>query len=155
MSLRIRMGVAAGIAVAIAVIAVTVSAYAGTRSQLRNQVDTSLRTLSAQAIAGPRGPGGPEASPHGRTQPGGGQQNRAGGGQQNTGNGEGTCEGDEGLGLDRLSGPAFGGAPGIYTLFNRCGGTFVPTGQGYSIPSNSRIQTLARSCFVVGEEVGR
>ena len=41
--------------------------------------------------------------------------------------------------------PAFGGAPGIYTLFNRCGGKFVPTGQGYSIPSNSRIEALARS----------
>jgi two-component system sensor histidine kinase MprB len=131
------MGVAAGVAVAIAVIAVAVSAYAGTRSQLRNQVDASLRTLSAQAIAGPHGPHGPDGGPYGGPQPGGGSQD--------TSNGEGTCQGDEGLGLDRLSGPAFGGAPGIYTLFNSCGGTFVPTGQGYSIPSNSRIEALARS----------
>ena len=72
MSLRVRMGVAAGLAVAIAVIAVAVSAYAGTRSQLRNQVDTSLRTLSAQAIAGPHGPHGPEGGPYGGPQPGGG-----------------------------------------------------------------------------------
>jgi two-component system sensor histidine kinase MprB len=138
MSLRVRMGVAAGLAVAIAVIAVAVSAYAGTRSQLRNQVDASLRTLSAQAIAGSHGgPHGPDGGDYGGPQPGGGPQN--------TSNGEGTCQGDEGLGLDRLSGPAFGGAPGIYTLFNSCGGTFVPTGQGYSIPSNSRIKELARS----------
>jgi two-component system, OmpR family, sensor histidine kinase MprB len=137
MSLRVRMGVAAGLAVAIAVIAVAVSAYAGTRSQLRNQLDTSLRTLSAQAIAGPHGPHGPGGGPYGGPQ--------GNGGPQNSSNGEGTCEGDEGLGLDRLSGPAFGGAPGIYTLFNRCGGTFVPSGQGYKIPSNSRIEELARS----------
>ncbi|MGZ4249548.1 MAG: sensor histidine kinase, partial [Solirubrobacteraceae bacterium] len=137
MSLRARMGLAAGVAVAIAVIAVAVSAYAGTRSQLRGQLDASLRTLSAQAIAGSHGPGGPDGGP------GGGPQTNAG--PQNTSNGEGTCESDEGLGLDRLSGPAFGGAPGIYTLFNRCGGKFVPTGQGYSIPSNSRIAALAQS----------
>jgi two-component system sensor histidine kinase MprB len=127
MSLRVRLGLAAGVAVAIAVIAVAVSAYAGTRSQLRSQVDASLRTLSAQAIAGPHGPpGGPD------------------GGQQDDNDNENRCEGDEGLGLDRLSGPAFGGAPGIFTLFNTCGGTFVPTGQAYKIPSNSRIEALAR-----------
>ena len=137
MSLRVRMGVAAGLAVAIAVIAVAVSAYAGTRSQLRDQVDASLRTLSAQAIAGQHGPRGPERSPESESPPGGAPQNDD--------NGEGTCVGDEGLGLDRLSGPAFGGAPGIFTLFNSCGGTFVPTGQQYRIPANSRIEALARS----------
>ena len=41
--------------------------------------------------------------------------------------------------------PRLAARPGIYTLFNRCGGKFVPTGQGYSIPSNSRIEALARS----------
>ena len=41
--------------------------------------------------------------------------------------------------------PRSAARPGIYTLFNRCGGKFVPTGQGYSIPSNSRIEALARS----------
>ena len=137
MSLRVRMGVAAGLAVAIAVIAVAVSAYAGTRSQLRGQLDNSLRTLTAQATGGPHGRHGPDGSPNGGPPPTGDQQD--------TGNSEGTCVGDEGLGLDRLSGPAFGGAPGTFTLFNRCGGTFVPTGQGYRIPSNSRIEALARS----------
>jgi two-component system sensor histidine kinase MprB len=136
-SLRARMGLAAGVAVAIAVIAVAVSAYAGTRSQLRGQVDASLRTLSAQAIAGPRGPGGLEHQ--GATGP------ASVAGPPPSVTGEGICQGDEGLGLDRLSGPAFGGAPGIFTLFNRCGGTFVPTGQRYKIPANSRIKELATS----------
>ena len=45
MSLRARMGLAAGVAVAVAVIAVAVSAYAGTRSELQGQLDTSLSHL--------------------------------------------------------------------------------------------------------------
>ena len=45
MSLRARMGVAASVAVAIAVIAVAFSAYAGTRSELQGQLDTSLSHL--------------------------------------------------------------------------------------------------------------
>jgi two-component system sensor histidine kinase MprB len=138
MSLRWRMGVAAGVAVAIAVIAVAVSAYAGTRSNLRDQVDTSLHGLAAQAIAGPR-PGGPGHEHGAGSAPGGGSQTTSGNLS------EGTCVGDEGLGLDRLNGPAFGAARGIFTLFNRCGGSFVPTGQSQKIPSNGHIQTLARS----------
>ncbi|HEY5187998.1 MAG TPA: HAMP domain-containing sensor histidine kinase [Solirubrobacteraceae bacterium] len=50
MSLRVRMGLAAGVAVALAVIAVAVTAYAGTRSQLRGQVDQSLQTLAAPML---------------------------------------------------------------------------------------------------------
>ena len=46
MSLRARMGLAAGVAVAVAVIAVAVSAYAGTRSELQGQLDTSLYNLA-------------------------------------------------------------------------------------------------------------
>ncbi|MGZ4221991.1 MAG: sensor histidine kinase [Solirubrobacteraceae bacterium] len=135
MSLRVRMGVAAGLAVAIAVIAVAVSAYAGTRSQLRNQVDASLHTLAAQAVSGGGGPHGPQD----------GEGPAPNSGPQPTSSDEGTCVGDEGLGLDRLNGPAFGGAPGTFTLFRRCGGTFVPSGQQYTIPSNSRIEALRRS----------
>ena len=51
MSLRARIGAAAGIAVGLAVIAVAVSAYAGTRSNLLAQVDQSLRTLTGQVRA--------------------------------------------------------------------------------------------------------
>ncbi len=56
MSLRLRIALAAGVAVAIAVIAVAVSAYAGTRSQLRGQLDRSLHSLTTAAINRPHGP---------------------------------------------------------------------------------------------------
>jgi two-component system sensor histidine kinase MprB len=74
MSLRVRMGLAAGVAVALAVIAVAVTAYAGTHSQLRGQVDQSLQTLASPLLIragviptpappGPRGrPGNPPSS---------------------------------------------------------------------------------------------
>jgi two-component system sensor histidine kinase MprB len=44
------MGLAAGVAVALAVIAVAVTAYAGTRSQLRGQIDQSLQTLASPLL---------------------------------------------------------------------------------------------------------
>jgi two-component system sensor histidine kinase MprB len=50
LSLRVRMGLASGVAVALAVIAVAVTAYAGTRSQLRGQVDQSLQTLASPML---------------------------------------------------------------------------------------------------------
>ncbi|MGH2866421.1 MAG: sensor histidine kinase [Solirubrobacteraceae bacterium] len=66
MSLRVRMGLASGVAVALAVIVVAVTAYAGTRSQLRGQVDQSLQTLASPLLIragviptpGPPGPRG-------------------------------------------------------------------------------------------------
>jgi two-component system, OmpR family, sensor histidine kinase MprB len=131
MSLRLRIALAAGVAVAIAVIAVAVSAYAGTRSQLRGQLDRSLHSLTTAAINRPHGPHPP--GPGGQSAPPGSTVD------------EGPCTGDGGLGLDRLSGPAFGAAPGIYTLFHPCGGTFVPTGQSSKIPATAPIERLARS----------
>ena len=68
MSLRARMALASGLAVALAVIAVAVSAYAGTRSQLRGQVDHSLQNLTHQVLPGPPGGQGgffPGAGPPG------------------------------------------------------------------------------------------
>ncbi|MGI9183366.1 MAG: sensor histidine kinase [Solirubrobacteraceae bacterium] len=44
------MGLASGVAVALAVIVVAVTAYAGTRSQLRGQVDQSLQTLASPLL---------------------------------------------------------------------------------------------------------
>jgi two-component system, OmpR family, sensor histidine kinase MprB len=139
MSLRMRIALAAGVAVAIAVIGVAVSAYAGTRSQLRGQLDRSLHSLTAAATErhGPRPPVGAEGG--GGPGAGGG----AGGGPPAAE--QGPCTGDGGLGLDRRNGPAFGAAPGIFTLFNRCGGTFVPTVQRYRIPATAPIERLARS----------
>jgi two-component system sensor histidine kinase MprB len=57
-SLRSRIVLAAGGAVALAVIAVAVSAYAGTRSQLRGQLDTQLRNLAEPIVMRAGGKGG-------------------------------------------------------------------------------------------------
>ncbi|MFZ0039713.1 MAG: HAMP domain-containing sensor histidine kinase, partial [Solirubrobacteraceae bacterium] len=139
LSLRARMGVAAGVAVALAVIAVAVSAYAGTRSVLQGQLDRSLQNLSQQVLHH----GGPGES----RAPGGGQgaQGADGfspGGRAGAGSLAGT-DNDEGLGLDQRGGPAFGGAPGSLTLVKRNGSTFVPQGQTSSIPVNSQARALA------------
>jgi two-component system, OmpR family, sensor histidine kinase MprB len=50
---------------------------------------------------------------------------------------------DEGLGLDHLPPQAFGGASGTFTLFKPGGGTWVPKGQSYTIPSTPAIRALA------------
>ncbi len=131
MSLRTRIALAAGAAVAIAVVAVAVASYEGTRSQLLGQVDQSLRSLSHRPLAnigfGPDG--GPARLP------------------QSDGRGSRTDSGDpdEGLGFERLPPQAFGGASGTFTLFKHEGGTYVPPGQTYEIPSTEAIRALAVS----------
>ncbi len=129
MSLRARMGLAAGVAVAIAVIAVAFSAYAGMRSQLRGQVDQSLQTLRKQVLQGPGGSAGG---------PGGG-----GGPPARGGFGEPPGVRDEGLGIDGRTGPAFGGPRGIVTLIYRDGGTYNPPGQQDQIPVDARMKAFA------------
>jgi len=68
MSLRARLAVAAGVAVALAVLAVTITAYAGTKSELRGQLDSTLSSL-ADRLASPgrnqAGPGSPGISSSG------------------------------------------------------------------------------------------
>jgi two-component system sensor histidine kinase MprB len=136
LSLRARMGVAAGVAVAVAVIAVVVSAYAGTRAELRGRVDNSLLSLARPVLmrAGP-GRGGPA----GGLPPGGGDDR---GPQALPGL---TGDQDEGLGLDQLQGPAFGGAAGTFTLVYPSGIMYVPPGQRYRIPADARAKRIARS----------
>jgi two-component system, OmpR family, sensor histidine kinase MprB len=130
MSLRTRMVLLAGVAVAIAAIAVAVASYAGTRSELQGQVDQSLQSLSK----GPLGNIG--MGPHGGRSP---LPQRPVPSQ--TGHGDP----DEGLGIDRLPPQAFGGASGAFTVFKHSGGTWVPPGQNYQIPSTPKIKALAAS----------
>jgi two-component system sensor histidine kinase MprB len=130
MSLRTRMVLVAGVAVAIAVVAVAVASYEGTRSQLQSQVDQSLQSLIDRPLAnigfGPRGP-----SP--LPQEGQGESRRDG------------RDPDEGLGFEGIPPQAFGGASGTFTLFKHGGGTYVPQGQAYEIPSTPAIRALAAS----------
>jgi two-component system, OmpR family, sensor histidine kinase MprB len=134
MSLRARMGLAAGVAVAIAVIAVAVSAYAGTRSVLRSRVDQSLQSL-ARPVLQRADASNNEFNP----QPG------APGGGGGPGAGESGGDPDEGLGLDRLPPQAFGGASGAYTLVTADGRTVSPSSQTYQIPADARAKATAAS----------
>jgi len=136
------MGLAAGVAVALAVIAVAVSAYAGTSSELRGQIDNSLRQLTKGALHQMNGPGsGPGSGPASFGSPG---APNLGGFTQFPGR-EGINQGDEGLGLDQSRGPAFGGAAGIITLIHPNGTTWKPTTQPSTIPASNTMKALAAS----------
>ncbi len=146
MSLRARMGLAAGVAVALAVIAVAFSAYEGTRSQLLGQLDQSLRSLTGSVLArAGLGPGGQPAGPG--SIPGG--VGRSGGAGPFSGPPAGSQgdndfgDPDEGLDLEGRSGPAFGGAAGAVTLVKRDGTTYKPRGQAQRIPVDARARALA------------
>ena len=143
MSLRARMGLAAGAAVAVAVIAVAVSAYAGTRSELQGQLDTSLAGLihpllaRAGVVSGPapRTSGdGDEGPPRGF---GGAPGSRGGGFTQND------C--DQGLGLDRARGGGFGGPQGYVQLVSPTGSVCLATGETTKLPVDGAVKALARS----------
>ncbi len=137
MSLRARMGLAAGVAVLIAVVAVAASSYAGTRSELRGQLDHSLRNLSrptlirACMVPGQRPPSAPDD----------------GGGPDNAADGLDTCNSwqpgdpDEGLKIDDQIGVAFGGATGTLTLVRRDGSIYQASGS--VIVPDSRAKALA------------
>jgi two-component system sensor histidine kinase MprB len=144
------MGLAAGLAVAIAVIAVAFTAYAGTRSELRGQTDSSLQSLTGSLLARTgisanghpaksdlRPPAsGPVAPPD--------ELARSKLGFFGIEKGRDIDDKDEGLGLDDRNGPAFGGAPGTVTLVKRNGSTYVPKGQKQSIPPDAQAKALAR-----------
>ena len=113
-------------------VAVVVAGYGGTRNELQGQVDQSLQNLANRPLEniglGPRG--GPP--PSGVLQFG-----------RHVPSGNADHDPDEGLGFDNLPPQAFGGASGTYTLFKKDGGTYVPKGQSYTIPSTPAIRALA------------
>jgi two-component system sensor histidine kinase MprB len=128
MSLRARMGLAAGVAVALAVVAVAVSAYAGTRSELLGQVDNSLRDLATPfverasgPVPGPGGPGGPPIGGHFGSD----------------------C--DQGLGINRPGEPPFGGEHGFVQLVSPSGSVCLGSGETSRVPVNTGVGAIARS----------
>lgn len=126
-SLRARMGLAAGVAVALAVIAVAVSAYAGTSSELHSQLDQSLRSLTSQAIGGRpdgggSGPGDGNSRPDGDAPPSG--------------------SGQSGF---RHQAPAFGGAAGVLTIVHPDGSSLIIGGtSSNAIPVTPAFKALAK-----------
>jgi two-component system sensor histidine kinase MprB len=133
-TLRSRLALAAGVAVTLAVLAVTVTAYAGTKSELRGQLDSELRGLAGRA-------GPPHGSPSGAGIPG-----EPGGPQPGRGPGDGGPPGvgDEGLALDHR-GAGFGGAAGLVTLIHRDGSVYVPPTQTRRIPVDAQMRAIAKS----------
>jgi two-component system sensor histidine kinase MprB len=139
------MGVAAGLAVAVAVIAVAVSAYAGTRSELLGQLDTSLKSLihpilaKAGVVAPPPGPGnnddlfqgGSIGGPSG----GGPPQGGAGGGND--------C--DHRLGLDIARGGGLGGPSGYVQLVSPSGSVCLASGETKKLPVDAAVTSLAKT----------
>jgi two-component system, OmpR family, sensor histidine kinase MprB len=137
MSLRARMGLAGGIAVALAVIAVAVSAYAGTRSELRGQVDNSLQRLAQPIVM--RSQGGPGAPGTGPSTP------PAGGAGQPAAGAPGPDDCDLGLGIDLTEGPGFGGAAGLRQFISRSGRGCQVGGGSTRLPVDASAKALAAS----------
>jgi two-component system sensor histidine kinase MprB len=141
-SLRARMGLAAGVAVAVAVIAVAVSAYAGTRSELQGQLDNSLSGLiqpllsKAGVVKGPplgTSGDGDEGPPPGF----GGTPGLHGRGF--TGN---DC--DHNLGLDNARGAGFGAPQGYIQLVSPTGSVCLASGETSKLPVDAAVKALAR-----------
>jgi two-component system, OmpR family, sensor histidine kinase MprB len=154
MSLRARMGLAAGLAVAVAVIAVAVSAYAGTSSELRGQLDQSLQTLTRQVLSNGQPPQGENPNSPGESSANQGQSDHDNDNVSVGGNGtalpqpfgptsgRGDC--DEGLGFQNRGGP-LGSATGILTLVHQDGSICYPSAQSYHIPVTSQFKAMAAS----------
>ena len=144
MSLRARMGLAAGVAVAVAVIAVAVSAYAGTRSELQGQLDTSL------AAPDPPAPG------QGGRRPAAGRPARAATGTRARHRGSGARPASAGTGSPRTTattawgsttraGAGFGAPQGYVQLVSPTGSVCLATGETTKLPVDGTVKALARS----------
>lgn len=165
MTLRTRIAAVAGLAVAIAVVLAAVVVYVAVRSDLRGQIDSSLRQRAAGLLAPPPGaPGTPGVAGDSGGSTGGGAPSREGaGGSGSTGGGAGgPAEGGaariptpggpgDGSGgappkLPSSVAPArFGGPSGYVQFIDPAGTVDVPSGQGSSptIAPNSAERTLA------------
>jgi two-component system sensor histidine kinase MprB len=121
-SLRVRMGLAAGVAVAIAVVAVAVSSYEGMRSELLGQIDHSLQGL-ARSVRPPRGGGGAPPAPEGN------------GPVQ-------SLDCDHGLGLEG-GGPGYGGAAGLRQFVTSDGRVCPNAGGSTQLPVDAHVRAVA------------
>jgi two-component system sensor histidine kinase MprB len=153
-SLKARMGLAAGVAVAVAVIAVAVSAYAGTRSELQGQLDTSLSALihpllvHAGVATGPAPGGrgdGDGGAPGFQRPPGFARTPGFGAAPGFRGRGLTRNDCDQGLGLDNARGGGFGGPQGYVQLVSRAGSVCLATGETSKLPVDGSVRSLARS----------
>ena len=140
LSLRARMGLAAGIAVAIAVLAVALTSYEGTRSELRDQLDDTLVTLR-QGVLGRTG-NPPDGGPDGNVQafvPG----RLSGNGSLNGFTAGGDC--DAGFGLDQQPAGRFGEARGYVQLVRSDGRICLAQGETTKVAPDSAVRHVAQT----------
>jgi two-component system sensor histidine kinase MprB len=127
------MGAAAGLAVAGVVVAVAISVYVADRSELRGQIDRSLRAVALQYESQRHGPPGEEQTDH-----------RGGG------------RGDE-RPPDRAPPVAFGGASGYVQLIRPDGRVLRPPGETQALPVDDRarqVATTGKGRYFSEERVG-
>ncbi len=131
MTLRTRIAAVAGLAVAIAVLLAAVVVYIAVRSDLRGQVDTSLRQRAAGFLAPPPGaPGTPGASDNG-----------------SVGDGMPPPAGRPPPLPTRVAPARFGGPSGYVQLIDPSGAVDIPAGQGSTptIDPNGAERAIAAS----------
>jgi two-component system sensor histidine kinase MprB len=141
MSLRVRLGLAAGLAVAIAVVAVALTSYEGTRSELRDQIDDSLTTLR-QGVLGRNG-GPPDGGPDGNVQ----AFVPSRGGGNGSLNGFSTSPGDcdAGFGFDQQPAGRFGEARGYVQLVRADGRICLAPGETTKVAFNGAVRHVAQT----------
>jgi two-component system, OmpR family, sensor histidine kinase MprB len=131
MSLRNRIGAAAGIAVALTVIGVAITVYVAVRSELYNQVDTALNDRARPFVTGPgpRDGDAGESAPAPGSAPGHGPGGEPGGG----------------LGAAAAASRApFGGPSGHLQFVSPTGRVTAPPDEGTTIPASARAKQIAQ-----------
>ncbi len=129
-TLRTRIAAVASVAVALAVLAAAIGMYAAVRSDLRGEIDSSLRAR-ARALVGTGNPGTPPGVPRYGGVPGGGNPHRGAGAFP-----------------EKVEPAPFGAPSGYVQFLSPHGEAFVPGGQGPSrrkIPVTSGDRAIAAS----------
>ena len=145
MSLRNRIGAAAGIAVALTVISVAITVYVAVRSELYNQVDTALNDRARPFVTGP-GPrsDGDDARARAAQANGG----SAAGGAPPHGSGPASAPGTDpggGQGAAAAASRApFGGPSGHLQFVSPTGRVTAPPDEGATIPASASAKAIAR-----------
>jgi two-component system sensor histidine kinase MprB len=145
MSLRHRMGAAAGIAVALTVVSVAITVYVAVHSELYNQVDTALNDRARPFVTGP-GPRSDGDDARARAaQANGGSPAQ---GAPPAGRGSGSAlGGDPGGGQGAAAAASrapFGGPSGHLQFVSPTGRVTSPPDEGASIPASESAKAIAR-----------
>ena len=138
MSLRTRIAAVAGVSVALAVLAAAIGLYAAVSSDLRGEVDSSLRARARGLAA--HAPVAPGANTGARGRQGAGSFPRAGG----------AAAGPYGF-PGRVEPAPFGAASGYVQFISPRGEVFVPGGQG---AASRRIALSARDRAIAASGAG-